>query len=94
MHRVPPPKEPSGCLQTLVISRIIAQILVVPMLLILGGVLCVVAALYAFTNSPFLGAAVIIVTIVVLTGLARWEYTRVKRDLPPDDYDPIDPRMR
>jgi hypothetical protein len=95
MYQVPPPKEPNGCLQTLVITRIIAQILLVPMLLIFGGVICVVAALYAFAASPLLGLGIIIVTIIVLTALSRWEYTRVKRDLPPpDDFDYIDPRMR
>ena len=95
MYQVPPPKEPSGCLQTIVITRMIAQILLVPMMLIFGGIVCVVVTLYAFAVAPLLGVGVIVLTVIVLTVLARWEYTRVKRDLPPpDEVNPIDPRMR
>jgi hypothetical protein len=95
MYRVPPPKEPNGCLQTVVITRMIAQILFVPLLLIFGGVVCIVLAVYVISASPLLALGVIVVTAVVLSGLARWEYSRVKRDLPPpDETDYIDPRMR
>lgn len=94
-YQVPPPREPSGCLQTLVITRIMFQILAVPMLLILGGIICVGLTLYAFTAHFLLGLLVIAITIALLTGLAKWEYDRVKRDLPPpDEIDRIDPRMR
>ncbi len=94
-HRIPPPKEPNGCLQALVISRMIARILLVPMLLILGGVVCVIVALYAFAASMWLGFAVILATIAVLTLLSKWEYQRSKHGLPPpDDSDRIDPRTR
>jgi hypothetical protein len=32
---------------------------------------------------------------LALTALSRWEYVRVKRELPPaDEVDPADPRMR
>jgi hypothetical protein len=95
MYRVPPPKEPNGCLQTVVITRMIARILLVPLLFILGGVVCVILALYTIAASPLLGLGVIIVTVVVLSALARWEYARAKRGLPPpDEIDYIDPRMR
>ena len=95
MYQVPPPKEPNGCLQTLVISRMIGQVLLVPMLLIFGGIACVVIALYAFTTSPVLGGAALLLTIGVLIALASWEYRRAKRGLPPiDERDHIDPRMR
>jgi hypothetical protein len=95
MYRVPPPKEPSGCLQTVVITRMIAQILFVPMLLIFGGVVCILLVVYAFSASPLLAFGVVAATVLVLSGVARWEYTRVKRDLPPpDETDYIDPRMR
>lgn len=93
MNRIPPPKEPSGCLQTLTITRVIAGILAVPLLLIFGGIACLVLALYAFAESPFLGFAVIVIAAIVLLVVARWEYTRAKRGLPPMD-DPADPRMR
>ena len=95
MYQVPPPKEPNGCFQTIVISRIIAQILLVPLLLIFGGVICVILAIYAFATNPLFGLGIILATAVILTALARWEYTRVKRDLPPmDEVDRSDPRLR
>jgi hypothetical protein len=95
MSRVPPPKQPNGCLQTFVITRMIAQILFVPMLLIGGAVLCVAAAVYAFSVNYLYGVAVIASAIVVLLVISRWEYTRVKRELPPpDEVDPADPRAR
>ena len=95
MYQVPPPKEPSGCLQTAVISRMIAAILFVPLLLIFGGIVAVVLAFYAFAEHPLLGFGLILIAAVALTVLSRWEYVRVKRDLPPrDDVDPADPRMR
>jgi hypothetical protein len=95
MGRVPPPKEPNGCLQTAVISRMIAQILFVPLLLIFGGILFVVFAFYAFAEHVLLGFGLVVFAGVVLAVIARWEYERVKRDLPPpDDVERIDPRMR
>jgi hypothetical protein len=94
MYQVPPPKEPNGCLQTVVISRMIAQILFVPMLLILGGIVCILLALYAFAEHVLLGVAVVVIAIAVLTVISKWEYDRVKRDLPPPGEDPADPRMR
>ena len=93
-YQVPPPKEPNGCLQAAVISRMIAQIMFVPMLLILGGVLCILIAIYAFAEHFLLGFGVIAVTVLVLSVVSRWEYQRVKRDLPAPGEDPADPRMR
>jgi len=95
MGRVPPPQEPNGCLQTIVISRMIAQILFVPLALILGGILLVLGAFYAFAEHPLLGFGLVLIAFVALTFVARWEYERVKRDLPPaDERDPADPRTR
>ena len=95
MGRVPPPKQRPGCLQTLVLSGMIARILFVPMVLIAGAVACVVAVVYALSVHFTLAIAVVAVTVAVLTALSRWEYVRVKRDLPPaDEVDPADPRAR
>lgn len=93
-YQVPPPKERSGCFQTVVISSMIARILFVPLVLILGGILAVIVALYAFAEHTLLGFAVIAVAVVALTVLSRWEYMRVKRDLPEPGEDPADPRLR
>jgi hypothetical protein len=95
MYQVPPPKEPSGCLQTAVISRMIAGILLVPLLLIFGGIMAVVLAFYAFATHALLGFGILLIVGLALTALSRWEYVRVKRELPPaDEVDPADPRMR
>jgi hypothetical protein len=73
----------------------IARILLVPLLLIFGGVISVILVVYALATHFLLGIGVILVAVVILSVLARWEYTRVKRELPPaDDFDPADPRMR
>jgi hypothetical protein len=94
-HRIPPPKEPNGCLQAALISRMIARILFVPMLLIVGGGGCVVLGIYAFGVSMWLGFGLILVAIIVLIVISKWEYQRAKRDLPPvDDRGRIDPRSR
>jgi len=95
MGRVPPPKQTPGCLQTLLLSRMIAQILFVPLLLIGGAAACIVAVVYAATVHFTLAFAVLALTVAVLTAISRWEYIRVKRELPPDDdVDPADPRAR
>jgi hypothetical protein len=95
MYQVPPPKEPNGCLQAAVISRMIAGILFVPLVLIFGGILALVLAFYAFAEHALLGFALLIAVVLVLTVVSRWEYVRVKRELPPaDEADPADPRAR
>lgn len=73
----------------------IAGILFVPMLLIGGAVLTVIVTVYAYSVHFLLGFGVILLTIIVLIIISKWEYTRVKRDLPPpDEVDPADPRAR
>jgi hypothetical protein len=95
MGRVPPPREPNGCLQTAVISRMIAQILFVPLLLIFGGIMLVVLAFYAFALHPLVGFSLALVSVLALTVVGRWEYERAKRDLPPpEEADRADPRLR
>ncbi|HWO72618.1 MAG TPA: hypothetical protein VNN21_03590 [Dehalococcoidia bacterium] len=75
-----PPKEPSGCLQTLVITRAILGILFVPILLVVGALLLVLAAFYALTISPLLAVAVIAIGGVMILALAKWESRRVAKE--------------
>ena len=94
-YNLPPTKETSGCHKTLVKTSIIGQILAVPLALIFGALIGLLVAVYAFSEHVLLGFAVIAIAVISLTALARWEYIRVKRDLPPpDDFEPIDPRRR
>jgi hypothetical protein len=85
MYHPPPPKEPSGCIQTLVISRMILQILFVPILMIVGGIVGVVALLYAFSYNAFLGLFVLALGVGALIAMGRWEWRRVGKDVPSDD---------
>ena len=85
MYQVPPPKEDSGCVQTAVISGIILRILLVPILLILGAILSILLALFAFAEHPLLGLGVVGVGVLAIIALSRWEWQRIGKDIPHDD---------
>ena len=78
-------REPSGCVQTLVISRVIIAMLLVPMALIIGAVLAVILTFYALSVSPFLALFVIVCSVGIIVGLAKWESWRASKDIPKDD---------
>ena len=80
-----PQKEPSGCLQALVISKAMIAILLVPILLILGAIIGIVLAFYALTISPFLALLVVLGGAGVLVGLGKWESRRVAKEMPHDE---------
>jgi hypothetical protein len=86
MYQPRPQKEPSGCLQTIVITRIILQILAVPLLLIGGGIAAIIAFLFTLAISPLLSLFVIICAGVALFVLGKWEARRTREsardDLP------------
>jgi lipopolysaccharide export LptBFGC system permease protein LptF len=84
-YHPPPPREPSGCLQTLVISKMIFQILAVPILMILLGLVAVLIFLYAFSESPLLALLVIAIFGFLLYVIMKFEQRRVEREIPPDD---------
>jgi len=79
------PKEPGGCVQSIVITRMIIGMLAIPVGLILGAVLAVLLALWALTIHALLGLAVILGGILLLLAVARWESNRVGRDIPKDE---------
>ncbi len=79
------PKEPSGCVQSIVITRMIIGILAIPLGLILGAVLAVLLTLWALSINPLLGLAVIVGGILLLIAVARWESNRLGRDIPRDE---------
>jgi hypothetical protein len=85
MYNPRPSKEPSGCLQTLIISRIIFQILLVPMLLVAGGIAGVILFFFALTVNPLYGLLVLVLVGVGLFFLGRWEQKRVPQGPPPND---------
>jgi hypothetical protein len=85
MYNPRPTKEPSGCLQTLIITRIILQILFVPMMLVAGGIALVLLFFYALTLNPLLGLGVLVIAGVLLYFLGRWEAHRVPEGPPRND---------
>jgi len=84
-YHPPSAKEPSGCIQTLVISKVIFQILAVPIFMIFVGLVAVMIFLYAFTESPLLALLVFGVFGFLLYGIMKWEQRRIQRELPPED---------
>jgi uncharacterized membrane protein len=84
-YHPPAAREPSGCLQTLVISRMIFQILAIPIAMIVMGLLAVILFLYAFTQSPLLALGVIVIFGLILYAITKREERRIERDLPPED---------
>jgi hypothetical protein len=85
MYNPRPQKEPSGCLQTLIITRIILQILFLPLMLVAGGVAGVILFFFALTVNPLLGLLVLALVGVGLYFLGRWEAGREAAGPPPND---------
>ena len=85
MYNPRPTKEPSGCFHTLVITRIIIQILFVPLALVAGGITAVLLFFYALTVNPLLGLGALVLIGVALYFLGRWEARRVPEVPPPND---------
>jgi uncharacterized membrane protein len=77
-------KEPSGCMQAIIISRMIVAILLIPIGLIIGAIFAVMLALYALSVHPLLGLAVFVAGLLLLLAAVRWESRRVSREIPPD----------
>jgi hypothetical protein len=82
-------KEPSGCMQALLISRTILGILLVPAAMIIIAVFTILLAFIALAASPLLALAVIGGALALLFGFARWESKRIDREreaMQGDDY--------
>jgi hypothetical protein len=79
------PKEPSGCVQTIILTRMIIGILLVPMLLILGVIFGVLLTFYALTIHPQLALLTIGIGAAIIVGAARWEARRIAKEMPPPD---------
>ena len=85
MYNPRPQKEPSGCLQTLIITRIILQILFLPLMLVAGGIAGVILFFFALSVNPLLGLLVLAMVGVGLYFLGRWEASREPAGPPPND---------
>ncbi len=79
------PSEPSGCFQTLVISRMIIGILLVPIMLIGGAIIAVLVGFYLLSIHPLFALLFILAAAAAMIGVARWEGRRIAKERPPDD---------
>ena len=89
MHYEPPRqekrKDPSGCLETITISRMIVSILLVPLTLIIGGIFAELIALFLLTIHPLFALLFVLGAVLLLMIAARWEARRVGRERPPNE---------
>lgn len=79
-------REPSGCLQTLIITRLIVGILLVPIGLIAGGVVAVVVFFYLLSIHPLFALLFVIGAAAAMIAVALWESRRISRERPPGDF--------
>jgi len=86
-HEEPGPDHDSssraGCLDVLVITRVVFQVLFWPMALLFLVVLDVAAAMYLFAYHPALALIPVGVTAVAVWLLARWDQRRARPPLEP-----------
>ena len=74
-------------METVLITRIVFSMLIIPFGMIIAAILCVVLAFYALTVHPLLALAVIAGCGAAFVGVIKWESARQKRDMPPEDRD-------
>ncbi len=80
------PDEPSGCMQTFVITRVMFSLLAVPVAIIAGALFALVFTFYCYTVSPPLALIPLGIGFGGVYALYRWEKARVDKEmLPPDD---------
>jgi hypothetical protein len=83
MYYPQPEKEPSGCAQTVIITRVIFSLLLPPILVILGSIGFLLFALYLFTVKAVLVLIPAAIAAVGLFLFALWERSRAPNE-PPD----------
>jgi hypothetical protein len=69
-----------------VITKIILQILAIPLLMILSGILAVVLTLFAFSYHPLIGFAALGGWVLLIVVLGKWEWKRVGKEWDFDDH--------
>ena len=75
------PREPSGCMQTWIITITIYKILLIPALIIGASLGALGFTLYLFTQSFYLGLLVVAVIAAGVWLFTRWEAAREKKRL-------------
>jgi uncharacterized membrane protein AbrB (regulator of aidB expression) len=82
------PQEPkeSGCIDSLVIMRVIVSMLVIPAALIVGSILFIITFFIALAENPFLGLLVLLCGVAVIGGGIAWEYKKVSKQIYKDNW--------
>ncbi|HXK34048.1 MAG TPA: hypothetical protein VNM91_08570 [Dehalococcoidia bacterium] len=77
-YQQPPDEEekPPGCLETLVITRVVFGVLFWPVVAILLVLVDVAAIFYFLTTNPLLALIPGAITVIALAALARWDRAR------------------
>ena len=81
------PQEPkeSGCMDSLVIMRVIIGMLVIPAALIIGTIGFLFVLFIALIENPFLGLLVLLLGVGAIGAGIAWEYRKVSKQLPRDE---------
>jgi hypothetical protein len=79
------PKEPSGCVQSLIITRMILGILLVPVGIIFAAILLILLTFLALSINPLLALLTIVIGIGLIAGAGMWEWRRISKDIPKDE---------
>lgn len=80
------PKEPSGCMQTAIITRVLFGVLAVPIAIIGGAMAALILTFYLYTVNAPLALIPLGLGVAGVMFLYRWENRRIEKEmLPPDD---------
>jgi hypothetical protein len=73
-----PEKEPSGCMEVFIISRAVFGILALPIGIMLGIIIGIVALIALFSVAWYLGVLGLLAIGGAIGAYARWERTRFR----------------
>ena len=74
-------------METLLITRIVFGMLMVPFLMIMAAIFAVVVSFWALTVHPLLALLVVLICGALFVMVVKFEQARVKRQLPPEERD-------
>ena len=78
-------KEPTGCMQSLAITRAVFSILLVPLAILVGALAALIVTLYAFTVNPALALIPMAIGGGGIYLMYHWEKKRIERETPSDE---------
>jgi hypothetical protein len=84
-HLPQEPEEPSGCMQSFVILKVLLGILAIPIAVLMGVMTTFVAAIFLYTVNPLLALFPLGLIVAAIFAFARWENARAERERPRED---------